>query len=453
MLNFQRLQEMVTLSSVELLEIVDYQDFLNQQTNAFNKDIKAWLQKNNLHCQNENLDLMLPEFFKTIVSGNYGYDFYVIQYRQAMHWRLYGLQQSKSLLLLSHIRKLFILYAETVASHNLAKGLCHVLDMSQSIVATVYQISDEVDRMHHHMQSELKRLKRSFNLLATEPPEDLIQPYIDHQNWKFNAFSAALGEQTHSQTPLPDHTSCQLAQWLNQGGEKLIAENDKQAFHHSHKRIHQLGTLATEHADLKQPEKVVELLNEMELHSEVVSETLLNFIDDEFIRLATSDVLTGMPNKRSFETEFAKNIAFAERNDYWVGLVLIDIDFFKTVNDRHGHLIGDTVLKEISKIITQTARAEETTYRWGGEEFAVVTLDKQPGGAQSLAERIRQAVENHTFCANQPHALSLTVSCGSICFKPPCQQPDHELFSQVDKQLYQAKNSGRNCIIHKVLSQ
>ncbi|WP_321275757.1 sensor domain-containing diguanylate cyclase [Thiomicrorhabdus indica] len=451
MLNFQRLQEMVTLSSIELLEIVDYHEFLQKNTHDFESAIKTWLKKYNITCDEDTLEVMLPEYFTTIISGNYGYDFYVIQYRQAMHWRLCGLTQSKSLLLISHIRKLLILYSEKVASHNLAKGLCHVLDMSQSIVATVYQISDEVERMRFHAENELKRIKRSFGLLSMEPPQALIQPFLDHLNWKFNAFSAALGERNFSEEIEISHTKCRLARWLAAEGEGLIPEKELDKFHHSHKRIHQLGALAIEHSDLKQPEKVVELLNEMEVHSQVVSETLLNVIEEEFIRLATSDVLTGMPNKRSFELEFSKNIAFAERHNYWVGLVLIDVDYFKKVNDTYGHLIGDKVLKEISELITETARTEETTYRWGGEEFAVVTLDKQPGGAESLAERIRKAVEIHSFCANSNHPLSLSVSCGSICFQPPCEQPNHELFALVDKQLYEAKNSGRNCIVHKTL--
>lgn len=448
MLNFQRLQEMVTLSSIELLEIVDYQDFLQQKTVDFETEVKSWLKKYDIHCQEETMRVMLPEYFSTIISGNYGYDFYVIQYRQAMHWRLCGLTQSKSLLLMSHIRKLFILYSEKVESHNLAKGLCHVLDMSQSIVSTVYQIADEVDRMRHHMHSEIKRFRRSFGLLSMEPPEEVIKPYLDHQNWKFTAFSAALGESIDDQALELSHQKCRLAKWLEDTGESMIPEAEKKAFHHSHKRIHQLGALAIEHADLKQPEKVVELLNEMEAHSQVVSEVLLNVIEDEFIRLATSDVLTGMPNKRSFELDFSKNIAFAERHNYWIGLVLIDVDFFKKINDTYGHLVGDQVLKEVSKLITDTARTEETTYRWGGEEFAVVTLDKQSGGAEALAERIRKAVEAHTFCDHTEHPLSLTVSCGSICFKPPINEPVHELFAMVDKQLYLAKNNGRNAIRH-----
>lgn len=451
MLNFNHLKEMVGISSLELLEIRDHQTHLQSQAHDFQTQLESWLAQYEVQCTKKALEIMLPEYYATVISGNYGYEFYILQYRQAMHWRLCGLRQSKSLLLMNHIRKLLIVYAETANSHNLAKGLCHVMDMSQSIVATVYQISEEVDRMRHHVKSELSRIERSFGLIAMKPPEALIRPYLDHQEWKFLAFNAALGEDVHANQLELSHTKCRLAQWLNNEGSALMQKESYTPFHQAHKRVHDLGRLAIQYADLKQPEKILDLLMQMEAASQVLSDTLLNLIEDEFIRLATCDALTGMPNKRSFDLEFSKNIAFAERHNYWVGLVLIDVDFFKTVNDNYGHLIGDQVLREMAQIIKASARTEETTYRWGGEEFAVVTLDKQAGGAEVLAQRIRKAVEQHCFCKELEQPLKLTVSCGSICFKPPSTQPSHELFARVDKQLYLAKSAGRNRVEHVIL--
>lgn len=190
------------------------------------------------------------------------------------------------------------------------------------------------------------------------------RPYKDHQEWKFLAFSAALGEKINASHLALSHTTCRLGQWLETKGEKLIAEKESVNFHHAHKHIHQLGKLVLDYADLKQPERILDLLIEMESASQIVSDTLLNVIEDEFIRLATSDALTGMPNRRSFDIDFEKNIAFAERHNYWVGLVLIDIDHFKKINDELGHLVGDHVLKDVANVIRKTARLEETTYRW-----------------------------------------------------------------------------------------
>lgn len=450
MLNFQLIQEMIDFSCIEVNEIHSHHEALNQNAQKFQKMIESWLTKFDIECEQEKLNVMLPEYFKTIISGDYGHDFYVIQYRQAMHWRLCGLTQSKSLILMSHIRKLFIQFAEQAQSHNLAKGLCHVMDMSQTIVSTVYQISEEVQTMRNHVKHELNRLDRSFSLISMDVPDALIQPYLDHQEWKFTAFSAALGEEIHAENLQLSHHKCRLGCWLHEHGDNAIPEEDREGFHRAHHRIHELGALAIRHADLKQPEKIVQILHEMEAASQVVSDALLNMIEDEFVRLATSDALTGMANRRSFDLEFERSIAFAERHNYWVGLVLIDIDFFKSINDQHGHLVGDQILREISKLLKISTRIEELTFRWGGEEFAIMTLDSEPNAIFKLAERIRGIIEKHTFNSNRL-PMNLTVSCGAVCFQPPCSIPNHEVFAVADKQLYLAKENGRNQVQSKIL--
>ena len=105
-------------------------------------------------------------------------------------------------------------------------------------------------------------------------------------------------------------------------------------------------------------------------------EVLMNVIEEEFVKAANSDALTGFANRRAFDMELEKALAFAKRHDFWVDLVLLDVDFFKKVNDDYGHMAGDAVLKRMAEILQEVARTEDMLFRWGGEEFVMITLDK-----------------------------------------------------------------------------
>lgn len=453
MLNISRIKEMVGITAIEQIEIQENQFFLNNKKELFVDEMENWASEYDFSKLDDEQKIVTKGFFESIVSGDYQESFYINQYHQAMEWRKRGLNQSKVLLLISQVRKLFILFSEEVESTDLAKGLCHVLDMSQSIVSTVYQVAEEINRMEIHMKHELKRVERSFGLLGIKPPPELVQPYVDHQNWKFLAYKLAIGEHVHTETLELSPEHCQLALWLKAGGWDVIPDKQRKLFDDAHRRVHKLGALAIQCSKLEQPEKVLDFLLEMEAASTTVSDVLLNVIEDEFIRLATSDGLTGLPNRRSFDMDFEKHLAFAERRSLWVGLVLIDIDHFKPINDVYGHIVGDQVIKQVARTVAQCARTEEQAYRWGGEEFAVVTIDESPQSAEILAERIRSTVEKEIFHDELLVGLNLTVSCGSICFQAPYDQPLHEIFSMADKNLYKAKEAGRNTVYHQIIEK
>ena len=445
MINIARLRQMIGISQEEIDVITSEREFLRAQKQRFHQQVTSWLEQSSLVYQHDQ-SLLTDTFFDSITSGDYGHEFYISQYHQAMVWRHLKLSQPASLLLMNKIRKQLIAFAEEQHSHPMAKALCHVIDMSQTIVASVYQISDEVERFKQKFDHEVNRIQRSFSLIDTPPPSAILQAYKDHQQWKFLAYSIALGETVEATNLTLSHTQCRLAQWLQKSGEHLINAKIKDSFHQAHKDIHALGQQAIEFAQLNQPERAIELLNDIEKASDTVCEVLLNLIENEFIRCATNDALTGLPNKRSFDNDFAKTIAVATRKKLWVGLILIDIDFFKEVNDQRGHLAGDEALKEVAQILDNTMRLEDHAYRWGGEEFAAVTLNESEASALRLAERIRTTIAANTFCTKQNDALKLTVSCGVCYFQPPINVALHELFARVDEQLYLAKRNGRNRI-------
>jgi two-component system cell cycle response regulator len=125
----------------------------------------------------------------------------------------------------------------------------------------------------------------------------------------------------------------------------------------------------------------------------------------------------------------------------------MDIDFFKQVNDTHGHDIGDEVLKEFAKRIAANVRGLDLACRYGGEEFVVVMPDTPPEVAAAVAERLRAAVETMPFTPRESGiALNVTASFGISSRLETVETPE-QLMKQADRALYEAKNAGRNRVV------
>ena len=164
----------------------------------------------------------------------------------------------------------------------------------------------------------------------------------------------------------------------------------------------------------------------------------------ELKEAATLDHLTKLANKRLFNEEMSRQIALTKRYERELSLVLADLDHFKAVNDQYGHASGDEVLTEVADIIRHHLRDSDLAARWGGEEFALLLPETDLNGARLLAEKLRSKIENHTF-ELQGQKASVTCSFGVFSLDD-CHPDADSLFAQADKQLYQAKNEGRNCV-------
>ncbi|POZ61474.1 GGDEF domain-containing response regulator [Chromobacterium alticapitis] len=164
----------------------------------------------------------------------------------------------------------------------------------------------------------------------------------------------------------------------------------------------------------------------------------LELKNEELNRLATTDRLTGLYNRLFLEKMLPHEFAVAKRFSSPFAFILLDIDHFKLVNDRHGHQVGDEVLKTMADIIRRTVRACDITVRWGGEEFLIICSDTHLRGARTLAEKLRQAVEGHDF----PVVERCTASFGVAAY----QESDdiHSMLERADQALYAAKHAGRN---------
>ena len=159
-------------------------------------------------------------------------------------------------------------------------------------------------------------------------------------------------------------------------------------------------------------------------------------------KLANIDGLTGLFNHRVFQEKFSEELKRQNRISGPVALMLTDIDFFKKVNDTHGHPVGDHVLKGVSKIIRDTLRDTDIPARYGGEEFAVILPNTDGPGAKIIAERLRKSVMEKIF-GSDDKVFSVTISIG-IAISPIDSKRKEDLIEKADQALYHVKHNGRN---------
>lgn len=178
---------------------------------------------------------------------------------------------------------------------------------------------------------------------------------------------------------------------------------------------------------------------------------LLDDIDREYQqqirRLLAHDDLTGLLSSRSFFSELRRETARSTQNDTTFCVLMMDIDFFKNVNDTYGHLTGSKTIEEIGMCITKTLRTGDAASRFGGEEFAAFLLEAELPQALIAAERIRSAIENQPFSVIKQGKASgihhITMSVGISSFPGDSTDPI-ELVEMADSALYRAKRLGRN---------
>jgi two-component system cell cycle response regulator len=164
------------------------------------------------------------------------------------------------------------------------------------------------------------------------------------------------------------------------------------------------------------------------------------------LALAVTDELTGLYNRRYFDRHVAMMLEKAREQDRDMALMVIDMDYFKAVNDTHGHDAGDIVLKEFSARLRRNIRGVDLACRFGGEEFVVLMPDTDYQQAQSVAERVRTAVAERLFNVGVEKALTITVSVGVALNEHDTDTPEM-LLKRADVALYRAKREGRNRVV------
>ncbi len=184
--------------------------------------------------------------------------------------------------------------------------------------------------------------------------------------------------------------------------------------------------------------------------------TILKFtyhdaLDDSYqeklVESALRDGLTRLYNKRYLDERIDAELRFARRHGTQLGMLLIDVDHFKRVNDGRGHLAGDAALQAIAGALLQTVRTEDVVARYGGEELVVLTRSIGVDGAMLLAERLRRTVEELEVAVDDGPVLKLTVSIGVAVFPVIPVSTVTELIAAADRAMYRAKQAGRNRVV------
>jgi diguanylate cyclase (GGDEF)-like protein len=165
----------------------------------------------------------------------------------------------------------------------------------------------------------------------------------------------------------------------------------------------------------------------------------------ELANLATTDALTGLPNKRAFTEALARDVARAARSGTPLSLIVVDVDHFKKVNDTWGHQTGDVALAKVGEVLRASTRAGDVLGRWGGEEFVVLLPGSDREGGRVVAERVRVALEKAVIVGPKGK-LSVTASFGVAVLTGP-MDAGSDLVARADEALYAAKHAGRNRVV------
>ena len=166
---------------------------------------------------------------------------------------------------------------------------------------------------------------------------------------------------------------------------------------------------------------------------------------DQFSIQASSDPLTGVANRREFERVLDQQLRLARRYGFRVSIAMLDLDHFKRLNDTFGHQAGDEVLRQAAAVVRQNVRASDTVARYGGEEFVIVMPNTSLGGAASLANRVRAALDAH-IVEFEGRDIFVTMSVGVAVYDPRSGASATELVGAADAALYEAKHAGRNAV-------
>jgi len=204
------------------------------------------------------------------------------------------------------------------------------------------------------------------------------------------------------------------------------------------------GRLAGVGSDRSEEIELIEQMSALieDLHREIENRTELS---TELARMATTDFLTGVSNRREFDEILLDEWNRMKRYQSHFALMIIDLDHFKSVNDKFGHQVGDEVLKKVAKVLKAVVRGEDVVARYGGEEFAIIALGANSKNARDLGERLRQRVLSTPMpCGVWEMTITIGIAA-TVSLDPEATLVD--LIAQADKALYQGKDQGRNQVV------
>ncbi len=168
-------------------------------------------------------------------------------------------------------------------------------------------------------------------------------------------------------------------------------------------------------------------------------------MEEKLKHMAAHDPLTGLYNRNALEQRLNNEIERASRYKHALSVFMLDLDYFKSINDTYGHLIGDTVLNNFATFLANSIRNSDYAARYGGEEFVVILPETRLPEAQELAERLRKQLDEYQFSIEDNKEFNLTISVGIATF-PEHAKTWKEILEAADSAMYAAKEAGRNMV-------
>jgi len=197
--------------------------------------------------------------------------------------------------------------------------------------------------------------------------------------------------------------------------------------------------------DLGANDYVTKPFSSQELLARVGVMVRLRNVEENLRKVSQTDDLTGLHNRRFLQDRLDQELHRAVRASGMISCILLDVDHFKTINDKHGHAAGDFVLSSVAEIMRQHIRKSDLAVRFGGDEFLLILFDNDKQGALRVAERIRTDVASRQFPFDGGR-LPVTVSSGVSAYPEDGMSTSEELLARADQALYDAKAAGRNVV-------
>ena len=290
-------------------------------------------------------------------------------------------------------------------------------------------------QMNDRFSSSQKEIEDAF--------EALNQAIENHLKWYVQLHEGLICGQPFPETVthLLAHTKCQLGHWYyNEACENIRDDAQFSHLEALHKSMHdsarELVVVYLSHQKVE-----LDTYRKLCVKQQALMELLTNFRDRIISRQHSFDPMTGLINRRSIDLLLEKNHAHSMRTNEPYVVAMLDIDFFKSINDTHGHLAGDQVLITLSPFLNSHLRDLDSIGRYGGEEFLILLPDTTVTQAFEVLERLRNGVEGLGI-EYDDIILNVTVSIGLTEFDNNKTFP--ELLKRADDALYLAKKSGRN---------
>jgi diguanylate cyclase (GGDEF)-like protein len=444
MYSIEHLRTLVGLSGRDELLIAQSRPQLEAKVSAWRTEYEQWLHK--AMDWEDGGGPLLKDFLYSFVCGTYGEDFFAVQYQQAIRWLRAGVDNGHSIAALSRVRQFFIGIGETRLDPEVPRALCRVVDVAQAIHGMVSHLGETLRRLRAAAEQDIARLQQGCEVIASNSDNGLLQAYTDHYLWKVRAYSLALGDPVAPEEVPMSPKECDLGRWLDARGLALIPTEERVALLAAHDRLHALMAVVLGQARQQRPQCVADYLLDVEVASEEISQVLGRCIEREMRAIAVLDLLTGLANRRLFEQELQRREAYCRRSHKGFGLLFMDLDYFKKINDELGHQAGDKVLQGVASRLKEVLRGSDAVYRWGGEEFAALVHAESAAEVRRTAERVRRMVRSSPIDA-ESRPVQITLSIGGSYCGPVITDNGETLFKRADLNLHRAKAEGRDRVV------